>query len=77
MNAVAGSRNKPTLDAPYAEECAELAESLGWDAGSVRHWFNECALMRRYEQKWPASVAEWAAWRDVIALFDKRGAEPD
>lgn len=61
----------------YSSECRELARDLGWDAGTVRHWWRECSLMRRYEQQWPESVAEWAAWRDVVAMFDKRGAEPD
>lgn len=61
----------------YSDACRELADALGWDAGTVRHWWRELSLMRRYEQRWPVALAEWAAWRDVIVMFDKRGTEAD
>lgn len=79
MIAVGGHKNKP-LDqrGTYRAACAQFASDLGWDKGSTYHWWEQFALLRMQEQRWPRPLAEWMAMRDLRAFFDKRGqAEPD
>ena len=76
---VAGTQNKALNRAgKYAKRCVEFAEGLGWEADIIAQWWEQFALMRVRESGWPQPLAEWMAWRDVLAFFDKRGqAEPD
>lgn len=61
----------------YRRQCTEFSTALGWDAGSVFAWWEQCTLMREHEQRWPRPLAEWMAMRDVRALFYKPGAAGD
>lgn len=76
---MAGTKHKP-LDpqGAYKRACATFADDLGWDKGTTYDWWQQFALMRIVEQRWPRALAEWMAMHDVRAFFDKRGMqEPD
>lgn len=68
------SRRKGLVSRTYKDACAELADELGWKRKAVWKWFEECTMMRQFEQRMPVSVAAFLAWRDVRAMLDKRGA---
>jgi hypothetical protein len=76
---VSGEHNKVLKRAgAYAKRCAEFADSMGWNVDTIVQWWEQFSLMRIKESGWPRPLAEWMAWRDVVAFFDKRGqAEPD
>lgn len=62
------------MQAVYRDVCAELADELGWERRAVWQWFEECSLMRQFELRWPAPLADYYAMQDVRAMLDKRGA---
>ena len=74
MNIVGGHKNS-ALDkrGSYKRACVDMAERLGWDAGTLHHWWEQFALIRISHQRWPRQVAEWMAMHDLSAFFDKAG----
>lgn len=74
MIAVAGKPNRPTdPKGTYKKACAVLARDLGWRVGEVYAMWQELALMREFELRWPRSCAEWQAMHDVVACICKPG----
>lgn len=71
MAAQANKRRVPTPE--YKAACDGLADALGWKTKDVWFWFCQQAWLREFELNWPRSVAEYVAYRDVIAILDKRG----
>ena len=74
---MAGRPSQPPRDATgeWRARCREFADDLGYRAKDVWYWFDQIASAREFHglirQR---CVAEDAAWRDVVACLDKRGA---
>ena len=58
----------------YKDACAELADELGWQRSAVWAWFEQCSMLRQYEQRIPKALAHYFALQDIRAMLDKRGA---
>ena len=72
-------RRKRDIDVTgeYAAVCLLLAIDLGLDPGDVYNCWAQLSLMRRFEQGLGRAVAEDGAWRDVRAILERDGAEPN
>jgi hypothetical protein len=77
---MAGSPQPPRdAKGEYRRKCRKLADDLGYEREAVWYWFEQIAAAREKESQFnrDRTVAEDAAFRDVIVALDKRGcSEP-
>ena len=75
---IANKQVKADRHGLYRTACDDLAATLGWQGSALFTYWKELALMREFEQRWPRSVCEWMALKDLYFAFDKRGCgDPD
>jgi hypothetical protein len=72
---------QPPRDAKgvYRRKCRQLADDLGYERETVWNFWEQLALCREFESVFRADrgVHEEMAFRDVVAVVDKRGcSEP-
>jgi hypothetical protein len=63
----------------WRNRCGELADAFGWKRKIVWDWFQQFALARAFHSvsEMTFDVHQDGAWRDCLAVIDKRGAAPD